>query len=96
MKIKCENKNCVDNRNGSCQNEEITVDILGYCLSSNMQGSCKKCKYLKEYKRFNPNCEERWEYSYACIVFANEEDGFCLEINDVDEETCEKFTRKGR
>lgn len=54
---------------------------------------CANCKYCKPCKKLNYETHE-WEWFDICILFAEEENGWCLYIHDSGQGLCECFTKK--
>lgn len=56
-----------------------------------MDETCKNCKYMTRLKH-NFTVGEGFEESFCCIIFANEENGFAIEV--VGNDRCEMFKEK--
>lgn len=63
-----------------------------------MEEKCRNCKHIRNLKTLEQNeeTENRWVWSYICVLFADEKDGWALNLgNDIDS-LCECFQeRKG-
>lgn len=54
---------------------------------------CENCKYLRKLKH-NFKVGSGFEETFCCIVFANEEDGFVVQV-ELNDDACEMYRKGG-
>lgn len=54
---------------------------------------CENCKYLRELKH-NFRVGSGFEETFCCIVFANENNGFAIQV-ELNDDACEMYKKEG-